>query len=55
MIGSPDCTPGCYNNEGQEPGPAARLNVGYPQGSTAYFQYIAAWRRAGTSDGLKFR
>ena len=23
MIGSPDCTPGYYNNEGREPGPAA--------------------------------
>ena len=32
MIGSPDCTPGYYNNEGREPGPAAKLNVGHPAG-----------------------
>src|SRR5215208_1879831 len=35
MIGSPDCTPGYYNNEGREPGPAAKLNVGHPAGATA--------------------
>ena len=28
MLGAPDCTPGYYNNEGREPGPAAKLNVG---------------------------
>ena len=49
MLGSRDCTPGYYNNEGQDPGPAARLNVGYPQGATAYFQYLEGWRSAGTS------
>ncbi|MDP1987226.1 NAD(P)/FAD-dependent oxidoreductase, partial [Phenylobacterium sp.] len=27
MLGAPDCTPGYYNNEGQDPGPAAALNV----------------------------
>jgi hypothetical protein len=55
MIGGPDCTPGYYNNEGQEPGPAARLNVGHPAGATAYFKYIDAWRSAGDFDGLRFR
>ena len=30
LIGSPDCTPGYYNNEGQDRGPAAKLFVGYP-------------------------
>ncbi len=55
MIGSLDCTPGYYNNEGQEPGPAAKLNVGYPHGAAAYFKYIADWRDSGTYDGLTFR
>ncbi|RYG01525.1 MAG: monooxygenase, partial [Caulobacteraceae bacterium] len=55
MIGAPDCTPGYYNNEGQDPGPAARLNVGYPAGATAYFKYLEAWRSSGEFDGLAFR
>jgi len=55
MIGSPDCTPGYYNNEGQEPGPAAKLSVGYPTGATAYFNYIENWRNTGTFEGLSFR
>jgi cyclohexanone monooxygenase len=55
MIGSPDCTPGYYNNEGQDPGPRARLNVGYPAGATAYFKYIDAWRASGEFEGLEFR
>ena len=55
MIGSPDCTPGYYNNEGQDPGPAARLNVGYPAGASAYFRYLAGWREAGRYEGLAFR
>jgi len=54
MLGSPDCTPGYYNNEGHEPPPRARLNVGYPQGAMAYFAYLDRWRRAGTFDGLEF-
>jgi cyclohexanone monooxygenase len=33
MLGSPDCTPGYYNNEGHDPGPRARLNVGHPEGA----------------------
>ncbi|TPQ31789.1 monooxygenase [Bradyrhizobium guangdongense] len=55
MIGSPDCTPGYYNNEGREPGPQARLNVGYPAGPNAYFKYIDEWRESGQFDGLAFR
>jgi cation diffusion facilitator CzcD-associated flavoprotein CzcO len=54
MLGAPDCTPGYYNNEGRDPGPAAKFNVGYPAGPTAYFQYIDAWRRAGEFEGLTF-
>ncbi|MDP3854445.1 NAD(P)/FAD-dependent oxidoreductase [Phenylobacterium sp.] len=55
MLGAPDCTPGYYNNEGQDPGPAARLNVGYPAGATAFFKYIDAWRSSGDFEGLAFR
>jgi cyclohexanone monooxygenase len=55
MLGSPDCTPGYYNNEGQDPGPARRLFVGYPQGPSAYFQYLDEWRRSGEFAGLEFR
>ena len=55
MLGSPDCTPGYYNNEGQDPGPASRFFVGYPQGPQAYFQYIDGWRSSGDFEGLEFR
>ena len=55
MMGAPDCTPGYYNNEGKDPGPAAKLNVGYPAGASAYFQYIDGWRKSGQFEGLEFR
>ncbi|MDO9247744.1 MAG: NAD(P)/FAD-dependent oxidoreductase, partial [Phenylobacterium sp.] len=55
MMGAPDCTPGYYNNEGQSPGPAAKYNVGYPQGATAFFKYIEDWRTSGQFEGLSFR
>jgi cyclohexanone monooxygenase len=55
LISSPDCTPGYYNNEGQDAGLRARLSVGYPQGAAAFFAHLAAWRDAGTYEGLAFR
>jgi cyclohexanone monooxygenase len=55
MLGSPDCTPGYYNNEGQDPGPAAKYNVGYPEGAAAFFKYIEKWRTSGEFDGLAFK
>jgi cyclohexanone monooxygenase len=54
MIGSPDCTPGYYNNEGQDAGQRARLNVGYPAGASAYFRYLKDWRNSGRFEGLAF-
>jgi cation diffusion facilitator CzcD-associated flavoprotein CzcO len=54
IIGSPDCTPGYYNNEGQ-PGPNREFFVGYPMGAMAYFQYIDQWRTKGDFEGLDFR
>ena len=55
MIGSPDCTPGYYNNEGRDPGPQARYFVGYPAGAVAFFNYIEGWRTSGKFEGLEFR
>jgi cation diffusion facilitator CzcD-associated flavoprotein CzcO len=55
MLGSPDCTPGYYNNEGQDPGPAAKYNVGYPAGATAFFRFLDDWRTNGAFEGLAFR
>jgi cyclohexanone monooxygenase len=55
VLGSPDCTPGHFNNEGQDPGPRGKLNVGYPAGAMAYFRYLDEWRRAGVFEGLEFR
>jgi cyclohexanone monooxygenase len=56
FIGSPDCTPGYYNNEGKAIGRREKLNSsGYPDGPVAYFHYIAAWRAAGDFEGLEFR
>lgn len=54
LIGGPDCTPGYYNNEGQAPTAASRLNIGYPEGPLAYFTYLAKWRESGVFDGLTF-
>jgi cation diffusion facilitator CzcD-associated flavoprotein CzcO len=53
LIGGPDCTPGYYNNEGQDPG--AFLGRGYPYGPSAYFTYIDKWRADQTFEGLEFR
>ena len=55
LISSPDCTPGYYNNEGQDAGRKAKLNVGYPAGASAYFAYLKAWRESGDFDGLELR
>lgn len=54
MIGNQECTPGYYNNEGQERGPEAQSFVGYPAGAAHYFRYIEGWRSDGRFDGLAF-
>lgn len=55
ILGGPECTPGYYNNEGQEEGRKEQLNFGrYPAGSLAYFDYIAGWRADGKFAGLEF-
>ena len=56
FAGNPDCTPGYYNNEGQVAGPGDMVNrLGFPEGPTAYFEYIAEWRTSGEFGGLDFR
>ncbi len=55
IIGSPDCTPGYYNNEGQPSDVGREWFVGYPLGPMAYFQYIDQWRSDGRFEGLEFR
>ncbi|WP_395161140.1 flavin-containing monooxygenase [Ilumatobacter sp.] len=56
FAGNPDCTPGYYNNEGQDAGPSSVVNgLGFPEGPTAYFEYIADWRSSGEFTGLDFR
>ncbi|MEM9177588.1 MAG: NAD(P)/FAD-dependent oxidoreductase [Myxococcota bacterium] len=53
VIGSPDCTPGYYNNEGQD-NPQAQQNSPYGGGSTEFFARLAEWREAGGFEGLTF-
>jgi cation diffusion facilitator CzcD-associated flavoprotein CzcO len=55
IMGSLDCTPGYYNNEGRDLGLKSWLNVGHPQGAMAYFAYIDRWRSSGDFEGLTFR
>ncbi len=45
------CTPGYYNNEGQ-PNPISRQNAAYGKGPIPFFRMMAAWREAGTLEGL---
>jgi cyclohexanone monooxygenase len=56
FLGSPDCTPGYYNNEGRPIGRRERLNgSGYPEGPVAFFDYLERWRSCGEFTGLEFR
>jgi cation diffusion facilitator CzcD-associated flavoprotein CzcO len=55
ILGSSECTPGYYNNEGQDSGVEAELAVGHPEGAVAYFNYIRQWRESGEFEGLEFR
>ncbi|MGH9275125.1 MAG: monooxygenase, partial [Acidimicrobiales bacterium] len=54
-LGSAECTPGYYNNEGQPGGAGWTTLMGYPAGAMAYFQYLAQWRSKGDFEGLEFR
>ncbi|HEX4979028.1 MAG TPA: NAD(P)/FAD-dependent oxidoreductase [Acidimicrobiales bacterium] len=51
-VGSADCTPGYYNNEGQPgTGFAAEMAKGHPGGPMGFFQHLKAWCANGF-DGL---
>jgi cyclohexanone monooxygenase len=55
VIGSPDCTPGYYNNEGKPLSEDQQLNgAAFVEGPAAYFDYLESWRTSGTFDGLAF-
>ena len=55
VLGSPDCTPGYYNNEGQPLNSRARFSMaGYPGGPVAFFDFIDRWRSSGDFEGLEF-
>jgi cation diffusion facilitator CzcD-associated flavoprotein CzcO len=55
VIGSNECTPGYYNNEGMPAEAGNGWFLGYPMGAAAYFEYLDGWLRAGDYDGLEFR
>lgn len=56
MIGSTDCTPGYYNNEGKGWGDGKGVVAanGYPAGPVAYFNYLKGWRSSGNFEGIDF-
>jgi cation diffusion facilitator CzcD-associated flavoprotein CzcO len=55
IIGTTECTPGYYNNEGQGwEGTPGALGMGYPYGAIAYFNYLDTWRNSGAFEGLTF-
>ena len=58
MIGSTNCTPGYYNNEGKGWGDGADGSIiaasSYPAGATAYFEYLKKWRSSGEFEGIEF-
>jgi len=55
FLGTTECTPGYYNNEGQPTVHGRDFLRGFPLGATAYFQYLDGWRASGTFEGLVFR
>jgi cyclohexanone monooxygenase len=55
VIGSAECTPGYYNNEGQPAEGGPDWFLGYPTGAAAYFEYLEQWRAKGDFAGLDFR
>lgn len=57
IIGSTDCTPGYYNNEGQgyESSNGVGLGQGYPGGALAFFEHVSRWLEAGDFAGLDMR
>ncbi|MFV0258277.1 MAG: flavin-containing monooxygenase [Acidimicrobiales bacterium] len=57
IIGSTDCTPGYYNNEGHgyDNTGGVGLGQGYPGGALAFFDHVAGWLASGDFTGLDLR
>ena len=55
MIGTTECTPGYYNNEGRGWGDGVTRAMSYPFGPVAYFKYLNDWRNSGKFEGIDFR
>jgi cyclohexanone monooxygenase len=54
LLGTADCTPGYYNNEGHPDEADGSVLHGYPEGAAAFFEYLERWRTSGTFAGLAF-
>ncbi|MEM1087346.1 MAG: NAD(P)/FAD-dependent oxidoreductase [Pseudomonadota bacterium] len=54
LIGSTECTPGYYNNEGAGINDRNRHGLGHPAGAKVFFAHIKAWRESGNFEGLAF-
>ena len=52
-LGGEDCTPGYYNNEGQNREPTAVQAAPYGGGSIEYFKLLETWRADGKLAGLE--
>lgn len=50
----PECTPGYYNNEGNEIGIQQKRSVGYPKGKKAFFNLVGDWSTNGEFTGVEF-
>ena len=55
MIGTTECTPGYYNNEGHGWDEGMTQAVAYPFGPVAFFNYLKEWRESGKFEGVEFR
>jgi cyclohexanone monooxygenase len=55
MIGTTECTPGYYNNEGHGWEDGMTQAVAYPFGPVAFFNYLKEWRESGEFEGVEFR
>ena len=54
VIGSAECTPGFWNNEGQGWSQEFRQAQGHPGGAEGFFKHMEAWRSTGDYEGLVF-
>ncbi len=54
VLGSTECTPGYYNNEGKGFDDGF-VGPGYPGGALAFFDLMARWRDTGDLEGLDIR